>query len=166
MAFRTLMKNPVFAIGFLFFAIFLFQLRDKGIFKDRAQKMIPTSCKAVVARLDKYMSKEWEFSCNENNLQIITKVDQKIISGEIKEATQLRPLMYKALANIYASISKYAPEDSLERTGIIAVRLIHPHMTLNSMSEGRHVKNIKGLKNLDNLADHFKQTIRVQELAK
>lgn len=166
MVLKSLMKNPIFAIGFLLMTIFLFQLRDKGIFSSRAQKMIPTSCKAVAVRLDKYMSPKWEMTCNENNLAIITKVDPALIKPDIKDPKELRQLMYKALANIYVSISNYSPKDSLSRTNIISVRLIHNNLTLNSMSEGRHVVNIDGLKNLENLSEHFKQTIRVQEVTK
>lgn len=166
MILKSLMKNPIFAIGFLLMTIFLFQLRDKGIFSKRAERMIPTSCRAVEVRLAKYMSPSWEISCNDNNLVVVTKTDPNVIKDELKDPKELKPVMYKALANIYTSISKYSPNDSLSRTGIVSVRLIHKNLTLNSISEGRHVANIQGMKNLKNLSEHFKQTIRVQEVTK
>ncbi|WP_157680606.1 hypothetical protein [Bacteriovorax sp. Seq25_V] len=160
------MKNPILMVGILFMAIFLFQLRDKGFFSKRAESMIPTSCKSVMVRLNKYMNDAWEMKCNGNNLLIETKVDPKVIDPKLKDPKILREKMYKALANSYASISRYSLEESLSRTNIISFRLIHPHLTLNSMSEGQHVANIKNMKEVSNLSRHFQQTIRVQEVTK
>jgi len=147
-------------------AIFLFQLRDKGFFTKRANSMIPTSCKSVMVRLAKYMNESWEMKCNGNNLLIETYVDPKVIDYKLRDPKALREKMYKALANSYSSVSRYSAEDSLSRTNIISLRLIHPFLTLNSMSEGKHVVNIKNMKNLSNLSRHFEQTIRVQEVTK
>jgi len=147
-------------------SIFLFQLRDQGFFKKRASQMLPTSCKAVKVRLDKYYHKTWNIECNENNLVLEIPVDKKIVSHDLKEPKLLRATMYKALANSYISVSKYAPQDSLERTMIISLRLIHPHMTLNSISEGKHVLNLKNMKNFKNISAHIQKTIQVQEVTK
>ncbi|OIQ19029.1 MAG: hypothetical protein BM556_07015 [Bacteriovorax sp. MedPE-SWde] len=160
------MKNPILMVGFLFLAIFLFGLRDKGFFAKRANKLVPTSCKAVMVRLDKYLHKSWDVECDGNNLVINAPVDKKIVDPNLKDPKLLKPLMYKALANSYISISRYSPPDSLERTMIISVRLIHPHMTLNSISEGKHVSNLKGIKNFKNISKHIRETIQVQEVTK
>lgn len=166
MILKSLMKNPILVIGFLFMAIFLFQLRDGGFFAKRAESMIPTSCKAVVVRLAKYMHKSWDIECKGNNLQIEIEVDEVVIPKLLSDMKELRPKMYKALANSYSTISKYSPEDSLSRTDFISVRLIHHNLTLNSISEGKHVANVKSLKDLNNLSKHFSQTVRVQEVTK
>lgn len=163
---KSLMKNPILMVGILLMSIFLFQLRDQGFFKKRASSMLPTSCKAVKVRLDKYFHKTWKIECLENNLSLEIPVDEKVVSHKLTDTKILRAQMYKALANSYISVSKYAPQESLERTMIISVRLVHPNMTLNSISEGKHVYNLKNMKNFKNISAHIKQTIQVQELTK
>ena len=81
MVLKSLMKNPMLMIGFLFLAIFLFQLRDQGYFDQRSAKLIPTSCKAVKVRLDKYLHDSWEISCNENNLEVIVPIEESVIEN-------------------------------------------------------------------------------------
>lgn len=163
---KSLMKHPVLMMGILLLSIFLFDLRDRNFFKQRVESLTPTSCKAVKVRLDRYLHKSWDITCNENNLVIEVPVDEKVISHKLADPTLLKQKMYKALANSYISISRYSPPDSLERTMMVSVRLIHPNMTINSVSEGRHVYNMKALKNLSNLAKHFSQTVQVQEVTK
>ena len=163
---KSLMKNPILMVGILLMSIFLFQLRDQGFFKGRAAKMLPTSCKAVKVRLDKFYHKTWTIECNENNLSLVIPVDKKVVDPDLKDPKLLKATMYKALANSYISVAKYAPHESLERTMIISVRLVHPHMTLNSISEGRHVINLKNMKNFKNISAHMQQTIQVQEVTK
>ena len=159
------MKNPILAVGILFFMIFMYQLRDKGIFESRISSLLPTSCKPVKIRLEKYMHKSWDISCNENNLVVVADVDDKLIKDEIKDMNMLKAKMYKALANTYITISKYSPSDSLERTMIISVKLKHPKLILNSISEGKHVYNLKDMKNFKMISQHIKSTIQVQEVA-
>lgn len=163
---KSLMKNPILMVGILLMSLFLFQLRDQGFFKDRAAKMLPTSCKAVKVRLDKYFHKTWKIACDGNNLNLEIPVDKKVVNYDLKDPKVLKPIMYKALANSYISVSKYSPQDSLERTMIISIRLIHPHMTLNSISEGRHVFNLKNMKNFKLISEHLQKTIQVQEVTK
>lgn len=166
MVLKSLMKNPILMVGILFLVIFLYELRDKGYFAQRAQNLIPTSCKSVKARLDKYMHESWDISCNENNLVVALPVDKKIVSDDIKDPKLLKEKMYKALANTYISISRYSPPESLERTMIISVSLVHPNLTINSISEGKHVYNMKSMKNMKNLSKHFSKTVQVQEVTK
>ncbi|POB14912.1 hypothetical protein C0Z22_00630 [Halobacteriovorax sp. DA5] len=126
--------------------------------------MLATSCRSVKVRLDKYMHPSWKIECNKNNLEVTIPVDEKIVpEGTDKEI--LRQEMYKALANSYISISRYAMDESLERTMMVVVKLVHPKMILSSLSEGKYVVKLKTLKNKNNLARHIHQTIQVQEVA-
>jgi hypothetical protein len=166
MMLKSLMKNPILAVGILFFVLFMYQLRDQGFFAQRANSMIPTSCKAVKVRLDKYMHESWEIDCSGNNLQVYAPVDKKLAQQKFEDLNILRQNLYKALANTYISLSRYAPSDSLERTMIISVSLEHPQMQLNSVSEGKHVFNLKNMKNFKRISQHIKSTIQVQEVVK
>ncbi len=155
-------------IGFLFLSIFLFQLRDQGYFSKRADKMIPTSCKAVKARVVKYLHETWKLKCQKNNLEIIIpvpadslKISNKKEDSKFKE--ELRYGMYRILANSYISVSKYSPPDSLERTDIISISLRHPRIHVNSISQGKHVVNLKSMKNFEKIRDHLQRTVQIQE---
>ncbi|MFG1483244.1 hypothetical protein ACRXCV_14145 [Halobacteriovorax sp. GFR7] len=164
MVLKSLLRNPVLGFGILIFIIFIFQLRENGAFQKRADRMLATSCRSVKVRLDKYMHPSWKIECNKNNLEVTIPVDEKIVpEGTDKEI--LRREMYKALANSYISISRYAMEESLERTMMVVVKLVHPKMILSSLSEGKYVVKLKTLKNKNNLARHIHQTIQVQEVA-
>ena len=163
---KSIMKKPMLMIGFLFLIIVLFEMRDKGIFLSRRDKVQATSCRAVTARLEKYYHQSWDISCNQNNLIIIAPVDNKIIIKNKENKNALKKEMYKILANIYISISRYSPAENLQRTMMVSVRLTHPQLTLNSISEGRHIFNLKSMKNQNNLALHIKRTIQVQEIIK
>ncbi|MFG1499789.1 hypothetical protein ABMA70_06215 [Halobacteriovorax sp. XZX-3] len=164
MVLKSLLRNPVLGFGILIFIIFIFQLRENGAFQKRADSMLATSCRSVKVRLDKYMHPSWKIECNKNNLEVTIPVDEKIVpEGTDKEI--LRQEMYKALANSYISISRYAMDESLERTMMVVVKLVHPKMILSSLSEGKYVVKLKTLKNKNNLARHIHQTIQVQEVA-
>ncbi len=169
MLLKSLTKYPLLMVGFLFLAIFLFQLRDQGYFKNRADKLIPTSCKAVRARLDKYLHKTWKLKCQKNNLEVVIPVPKKTFanistSSPVKMKEELRSGMYRLLANSYISISKYSPPDSLERTDIISISLRHPQIHVNSVSEGKHVVNLKSMKSFDKIKEHLQRTIQIQEV--
>ncbi len=166
MVLKSLLKNPVLAFGILIFIIFLLQLRDNGAFDKRASSMMATSCRSVKVRLDKYLHPSWKIECNKNNLEVTIPADTKVIPENMEDKQILKQEMYKALANSYISISRYAMEESLERTMMIVVKLIHPQMILSSISEGKYVVKLKTLKNKNNLARHIHQTIQVQEVTK
>ena len=163
MVLKSLLKNPILAFGILIFIIFLFQLRDNGAFQKRSENMIATSCRSVKVRLDKYLHPTWKIECNKNNLEVTIPVDPKIVP-EAADKEILKAEMYKALANSYISISRYSMEESLERTMMIVVKLVHPKMIISSISEGQYVVKLKTLKNKNNLARHIHQTIQVQEV--
>lgn len=165
MVLKSLLKNPVLAFGILIFIIFIFQLRENGAFQKRAESMMATSCRSVKVRLDKYLHPTWKIECNKNNLEVTIPVDEKI-APKGADLETIRAEMYKALANSYIAISRYAMEESLERTMMVVVKLVHPKLTLSSISEGKFVVKLKTLKNKNNLARHIHQTIQVQEITK
>ncbi|MEH0860650.1 MULTISPECIES: hypothetical protein [Halobacteriovorax] len=164
MVLKSLLKNPVLGFGILIFILFLFQLRDNNMFEQRAQSMKATSCRSVKVRLDKYLHPSWTLRCNDNNLEVTIPADVKVIPENIEDKEILRKEMYKALANSYISIAKYALPESLERTMMVVVKLVHPKMVLSSISEGKYVVKLATLKNKNNLARHIHQTIQVQEI--
>lgn len=166
MVLKSLLKNPVLGFGILIFILFLFQLRENGAYNKRAQSMKATSCRSVKVRLDKYMHPSWVLNCNENNLEVTIPADLKVIPEDVQDKEFLRKEMYKVLANSYISIAKYALPESLERTMMIVVKLVHPQMVLSSISEGKYVAKLRTLKNKNNLARHIHQTVQVQEVTK
>ena len=70
------------------------------------------------------------------------------------------------MANSYISIAKYSPADSLERTDIISLKVTHPELTINSVSEGKHVVNLKTLNNFKLIVRHLRSTVQIQEIFK
>ena len=74
MILKTLMKNPVLVIGIILFSLFLHQVASKekwGIFSNK--KLIPTSCRAALVRIDKHIPANWKTECEGNNLAVFIK---------------------------------------------------------------------------------------------
>lgn len=162
MLLKSLTKNPVLMVGILMMAVFLMTIgNQKGWF--RRDNLIPTSCKAVLVKLDRRIPASWSTECDGNNLAI------KMNFAEPKDkpipADQLRTTLFRTLANNLKSVALNSPEDNLERTDIVSVRLIHPKLTINAVSEGKYVVKLATMNDPAMIAEHLKVTVQVQEVA-
>ena len=164
MAAKFMMKNPILMIGILFMVLFLYSIKDKGIFSDHNQKLKATSCSATLVMLNKRVPQTWHPKCNKNNLVII--IDSKHLAAKQANIKQLRPLFYRELANNLIFISKNSPSDSLERVFMISLKMISDSFTLAAVTEGRYISRLATLKSPRFIAEHLKSTVQTQETIK
>jgi hypothetical protein len=166
MPLKSLMKNPVLAIGILFMIIFLFQAGEKyNWWPSRREKLMPSSCKAVRVKLDRRIPANWSSACEGkdfNNLAVTIKYAQEK-DKEIKDPKSLGQLVYRELANDLILIAKNSPADNLERTNIVRVRFIHPQKQVDAITEGKYLVKLKTLSDKKLIAEHLKVTVQVRE---
>ena len=156
---RFLMQKPVLAIGLILFGIFLLQVsQDKKWSFWRNDKLIPTSCRGALVRIEKKIPENWNAFCEGNNLAV-----------EIKElaipanATNIQALMYRQLANHMSFIARIAVSDILEKVDFVRFRLDHPKMTINAVTEGKYIVKLATLESPEHIMTHLKSTVQVKE---
>lgn len=156
---RYLMQKPVLAIGLIMFGLFIYQVaRDQkwGIFHN--DKLIATSCKAVTIRLEKKIPENWKIFCEGNNLA----VDIKEIAIP-ENATNLKSLMYRQLANHMAFVARTSHTDILEKVFFVRFKVSHPKMVINAVTEGKYIVKLATLETPEHIMAHLQTTVQVKE---
>ncbi len=167
MPLKSLMKNPILAIGILFAIIFLFQAGERyNWWPSRRQKLMPSSCKAVLVKLERRIPANWKALCEGstyNNLAVIINFPVPKDAKEPNEK-ELNQLIYRELANNMISVAKNSPSDNLERTDIVRIRFNHPQKSVNAITEGRFLVKLQTMTDKNLIAQHFQTTVQVQEV--
>ncbi len=135
--------------------------RQRGWFQR--ESIIPTSCKAVLVKLDRRIPANWSTECDLNNLAIRMNFAES--SAKPIPQEDLRLTLFRTLANNLKSVAMNSPSDNLERTDIVSVRLIHPKLTINAVTEGRYLVKLATMNDPTMIAEHLKVTVQVQEIA-
>lgn len=160
---NLLMKKPILTLGILM--ITTVALQSQGVLKKFSffnnPKLKATPCRAALVRLDKQIPSNWKVFCEENNLAV--EINELQVPAETRE---LRPLMYRQLANHMVELARLSQADILEKVFIVRVKLMHPKLEINAVSEGRYVAKLATLSSPEFLKDHFKQTVQVKETPK
>lgn len=162
MIWNNLMKKPVLAIGIILFSLFLMQVSKKekwGIFHN--DRLIPTSCRAALIRIEKKIPANWEVFCEGNNLAV--EIDE---IGVPEKATNLQPLMYRQLANHMSFIARVSQADILEKVFLVRFKLTHPKLEINAITEGKFIVKLVSLDNPEHIMTHLKSTVQVKETVK
>jgi hypothetical protein len=160
---KSLLKNPILMIGILLMSIFLMNtFKEGGLWnKDRLK---PTSCRAVLVKLNKRIPPGWTTSCDGNSLNLAIahiKMDK-----EPTELELVRKLVYRELANTLVLLSKNSPTDNLERTDWVSVRYVHPKLEVGALTEGKYAAKFATIKSTEMLKKHLQATVQVKELIK
>lgn len=134
--------------------------REGKLFKREA--LNPTSCKAVLVKLNRRIPQSWKTHCNGNNLNIT--LNKSLIPKEKDNREMLRTLLYRELANDLIVIANNSPVDNLERTELVSLKLVHPQMTIGALTEGKFLAKFSTLRDQRLILDHFQQTVQVQEV--
>ncbi|MDC1175650.1 hypothetical protein OAT67_09640 [Bacteriovoracaceae bacterium] len=165
MALKTLIKNPILGVGILLMAIFLMGLyKDGKIFKR--ENLIPTSCKATIVKLERRIPANWSTGCEGNNLWVHVQYVSAENSAKKVDSKNLKKLLYREIANYLILIAKNSPSDNLERTEYVRLRLIHPELTINALTQGKFLVKLATLKDQKLISEHLKVTVQVQETKK
>lgn len=166
MPLKSLIKNPILAIGLLFTVIFLFQAGEKfNWWTSRRQKLLPSSCKAVRVKLDRRIPANWKTYCEGsdfNNLAV--EINFPVEKDKlVEDKAKLQKIVYRELANDLILIAKNSPSDNLERTHFVRVRFIHPQIQVDALTEGQHIVKLQTLTDKSLIAQHLKVTVSVKE---
>lgn len=156
---RFLMEKPILAIGLLMFGLFVFQVSNKhkwGIFHN--DKLIATSCKALIVRLEKKIPANWKAYCEGNNLAV--EIEEIAIP---EKASNLRSLMYRQLANHMAFVARNSHSDILEKIFFVRFKVTHPKMTINAVTEGKFIIKLATLETSEHIMTHLQSTVQVKE---
>lgn len=144
-------------------SIFLMNLsHKKGWFKR--DNLIPTSCKAVLIKLNRRIPANWSTKCNKNNLTVNIQYPEnkkKPLSDK-----HLRKILFRELANALKSIAVSSPQDNLERVHFLIVNFYHSKLTIKSLIEGKHAARLATMNHPRLIAEHLKATVSVQEIPK
>lgn len=169
MIFKWMIDNPIFMIGVILMGLFITsQVREGGIgYRD---SLTPTSCRAVLVKLDRRIPATWETLCRGNNLNVIIKKEIEPIyeddMNQEQKLNRLRQVLYRELANDLITLAKNSPEDNLERTEIVSVKLTHPQMDIGALTEGRFIVKFATLTDTNLILEHLRETVQVQETIK
>jgi hypothetical protein len=159
---QYLMKKPVLGVGFLMFILFIYQVsqdRKWGIFHN--QKLMATTCSALIIRLNKQIPENWKAYCEGNNLA----VEIKEITVP-KRASNLKSLLYRQLVNHMTFVARNSHSDMLEKVFFVRFKLIHPKMTINAVTEGKFLVKLSTLETPEHIMTHLQSTVQVKEEGK
>lgn len=172
---KNTMKYPILVMGLIMFGIFLSQETTHKWWAKQKTRFIPSTCKAVMERVEKKAPSNWELECLAVNF---LKVDIEF-DKTIKDPKKTRMVMYRQLANLYSQFAQFANvplpyvEDNktkvyneietLERLQIIQINLKGPKLLITSQSDGQAVAKFITLKRTQEIAEHLKLTVKVGE---
>ncbi len=123
--------------------------------------VIPTSCRAVIVKLQRRTPKDWQTTCDRNNLHIEFNLDAAKLGK--KDPLPSKTYYYRELANAYSLIAKNSPDDTLGRTAIIRVTINTPEFRIESVSFGREVAKLAEVSDAKFIAIHLQKTVKVKE---
>lgn len=153
------MKKPILAIGLIMFGLFMYQVSRQqkwGLFHN--DKLMATSCKGVTVRLEKNIPNNWKIYCEGNNLAV--EVQEVTIP---KNATNLKTLMYRQLANHMSFVARSSHTDILEKVFFVRFKLNHPKMVINAVTEGKFIVKLATLETPEHVMTHLQSTVQVKE---
>lgn len=156
---KYFMEKPVLAIGLLMFGLFIYQVASDqkwGIFHN--DKLIATSCKAVLVRLEKKIPDNWKVFCEGNNLAV--EINEVVVPAD---ATNLKALMYRQLANHMSFVARSSYSDILEKVFFVRFKLTHPKMVINAVTEGKFIVKLSTLETPEHIMTHLQSTVQVKE---
>lgn len=162
MLWNSLMKKPILMIGIIMFSLFLYQVAQKkkwGIFYN--EKLVSTSCRGVLVPLEKRVPANWKVFCEGNNLAV--EIKETTIP---KNATNLRALMYRQLANHMAHVARNSPVDILEKVFFVRFNITHPLMRIDAVTEGKFIVKLATLETPEHIMAHLQSTVQVKEVVK
>ena len=169
---EKIMKNPILVLGILMMVIFLYQLQGKYTGFNRREKLMPTSCRAVMFHMKKYTPDNWQWDCEKNHLKINISEDlhqqQKRPKLSLDEAKQMT---YRLMANHFSYLAQVGPHETIERTDSIIMTLTAQYknpqelfFTIRANTTGAAVAKLKYIKEPKYVADHLRLNVLVQEL--
>jgi hypothetical protein len=158
---KALFDRPILALAALSFILVFMYAQGWHILSN--PKLKPTSCRAALVKLQRLSPGNWQLACEDNNLRLEIREHQVPAALEVAAA---RPLLYRQLANYLTQLAKMSEPDHLGRITIIHLKIIHPKMEINSITEGKDIIKLLTLRTQEFILDHLKHTVQVKETLK
>ncbi len=160
MVWKSLMKKPVLVIGIILFVLFLFDQKRRS-YPLLGNRILPTSCRAVVVKLEKRIPNNWQLECEKNNLAVT--IESLVSMKDEANAALLKGVLYRDLANNLIFIAKNSPQETLERVFIVRIHQHHPKLIIDAVTEGKDISKFATLRDTQFISDHLKATVQVKE---
>lgn len=143
-------------------SIFLYDLKNnnRSLLLSR-EKLMPTSCSAVIVKLQKRIPGHWKVDCKENDLSIEYTVD-----ANIPNLDTLRQAMYKDLVNNIVLATRNSPLDSLENVRKVEFVANHKQLEIKAITSGKWVVKFATMNEPKFIMDHLRATTVVKETLK
>ena len=159
---KSLFKNPMLTLGIMMIVtVWLSSIGylDVGIFNGQRNK--PTSCRAVLVKLERQIPQNWQVSCSDNNLNVV--INELQVASDAKD---FRGPLYRQMANHLTALPQLSQVDILEKVFIIHMKVQHPKMDIDAITEGKYVAKLATITKPEFIKDHLKQTVQVKETVK
>lgn len=156
------MKYPVLIIGIIMISIFLMDLKNnnRSIFLSR-DKLMPTSCSAVIVKLSRRVPGHWKVECKGNDLHVEYPVETNIPNLDT-----LRQAVYKDLVNNIVLATRNSPIDTLENVRQIEFTANHKTLEIKAAISGKNIIKFATMKEPKFIMDHLAATTVVKETLK
>ena len=120
-----------------------------------------TSCRGVLAMLERTLPPDWKAWCQGNHL-VVNRVFS-IEEGADKGV--LCPLLYREVANSLKLLAdaRTAPLDILERVDVVLFKLVHPRLVVHAITRGKHLVGMSSITSSNGLINHIQAGVQVQE---
>lgn len=153
------MKYPVLILGIIMFGIFISQDSTKKWWNKISRRYIPSTCNAVMDRVQKKAPSTWDLECPGTQLLILTVDFEKTA----KSHQEQRVMMYKEVANDLSRLAQFSNIETLEYLKHIKLILKHPHLEITAITDGQAVAKFKVLKRQEEILQHLRLTVKVSE---
>ena len=153
------MKRPVLMIGILFAAIFLMDLNRRGLLSKRKELLQATSCRAALVKLDRRIPKSWKTQCKDNNMT----VDIPLQLPENIAPDKVKTFYYRELANYLITIALHSPDDNLDKTGNIHVKIESDTLIIHAYTKGVDLVKLATMTDNQFISKHLERTVRIKE---
>ena len=150
---------------FVFISLYGGKFMDKMGYSSFLQgRFETTSCRGVLAMLRRTLPAGQSARCEGNALSV-EMAYRPLMKGRALSKGVLCPLLYRELANSlkFLASEQTAPLDILERVEMVYFKLTHPRLMIYAATSGKHLVGISALTSPRSLAEHVRDTVKVQE---
>lgn len=156
------MKYPVLIIGIVMISIFVLDIKNnnRSILLSR-DKLMPTSCSAVIVKLSRRVPGHWKVECKDNDLHVEYPVE-----ANIPNLDTLRQGLYKDLVNNMVLATKNSPIDTLENVRQVEFKANHKQLEIKAAISGKNIVKFATMNEPKFIMDHLRATTVVHETLK
>lgn len=162
MIWKNALKYPVLIIGVVTFGIFLSSEYSKDWWRKVTRRYKPSTCDVTMDRVKPKAPSNWSFDCPTVQL-LVVDIDFQEVKGN---KLNLRQEMYRELANNLVKLGNWSNLETMHFLKKIKMNMKHPHLTVESMTNGSAIVDLVKLTDPKSIARHLKMTVKIKEVKK